>query len=95
MARITDKDLQGVVDRINRVTKSPTVSYMQVDGKLVAQVGNFHLDYAYGGVSLRRMVTDVGGCDNVLSIGYVTKGELYRLMHAFIRGIEFSTLEGN
>lgn len=87
--RITDKQLESVVSRINRATKSPMEPWVQTkDGKLVAQIGNYHLDHAYGGVSLHRMSSTGGGVSDVLSCGHVTKGKLYALMHAFIRGLE-------
>lgn len=86
MSRITEKDLEAVVDRINRVTSSPPASYVKdVDGKLVAQVGNYHLSYAYGGVSLHRMV-EGGGETNVFRCGHVPKRELYVMMQAFLDG---------
>lgn len=57
MNRITIKDLQCMVDRINTVTGSPMQSW--TDGK--ANVGNYHLDWAYGGVALDRMYNTSGG----------------------------------
>ena len=44
--RITQSDLQNVVDRINSVTNSPMQPWE--DG--TAQIGNYHLSGAYGGV---------------------------------------------
>ena len=87
--RITDKHLQAVCDRINRITKSPMEPYVHdpVKGKHVAQVGNYHISHAYGGVCLHRMVNDAGGVSSVLGYGYVPKRELYERMRAFIAGI--------
>lgn len=83
-SRITDSNLQAIVDRINRTTKSPLQPY--AGGK--SQVGNYHLDHAYGGVALYQMDNESGGCRDVLQCGHTTKRNLAELMHAFIRGLE-------
>lgn len=85
--RITEKNLQAVVDRINRTMATPMDSYKVVDGKHVAQVGNYHLSFAYGGVNLCQMVNEGGGCRNVFSCGHVTKRDLYDRMQAYLSGI--------
>lgn len=83
MARITDSNLNAVVTRINRLFNVPNDPYT-ASGE--PNVGNFHLDHAYGGVCLRRM-TKGGGASNVFNCGYVSKKELYSLMFAFIEGV--------
>jgi hypothetical protein len=84
MNRVTEKDLQAIVDRINRITGSPSAPY--IDGK--AQIGNYHLSHAYGGVALHRMYNDAGGVTSPLSTGHIPKRELAGLMYAFINGLE-------
>jgi hypothetical protein len=84
MNRVTEKQLQAVVDRLNRITASPAAPY--IDGK--AQIGNYHLSHAYGGVCLHRMYNEGGGVTSPLSTGHITKRELLGLLHAFINGIE-------
>lgn len=88
MDRITEKHLKSVVDRINRVTNSPLESYTRDGDKLTANIGNYHIDFAYGGVSLDRMVSPGGGVSDVFRCGHVTKRELYNRMHAFLEGLE-------
>jgi hypothetical protein len=88
MNRITDKDLQGTVDYLNRLTDSPDTPYTRIDDKLQANIGNYHLSHAYGGVKLHRMVNEGGGVREPISTGYITKRDLYNQMHAFIRGLE-------
>lgn len=83
MNQITQSNLQAVVDRINRTLDCPMSSY--ADGK--SQVGNYHLDHAYGGVALYQMDNESGGCRDVLQMGHVTKRELYQAMHCFLRGV--------
>ena len=84
MNRITDKYLDAIVDRLNRITGSPAAPY--IDGK--AQIGNYHISHAYGGVCLHRMHNEVGGVSSPLSTGHIPKRELAGLMHAFIAGME-------
>jgi hypothetical protein len=84
MERITEKHLQAIVDRLNRITGMPAAPYWE--GK--AQVGNYHLSHAYGGVALHRMYNDAGGITSPLSTGHITKRELANLMHAYIAGLE-------
>ncbi len=84
MQRITEAHLQAKIDRLNRVTGSPAEPY--TDGK--ANVGNFHLSHAYGGVCLHRMHNSGGGVSSPLSTGHVSKRELAGLLSAFIAGIE-------
>ena len=91
--RVNKGDLEAVVNRINKMTKSPTAAYTRMkDGKFKANIGNFHLDWAYGGVSLVRMVTEGGGITTIIH-GYGTKRELYHKLHAFIRGMKMMERE--
>ena len=89
MQRITEANLEAVVSRINRMTGSPATPYTRDDaGRNRANVGNCHLDFAYGGVSLHRMENEAGGVSDVLRCGHVPKRELWNLMHAYISGLE-------
>ena len=89
MNRITQKDLEAVVTRINKTTGNPTESYIRgEDGRYHAQIGNYHISGAYGGVSLHQMANDGGGVHDVFSCGHVTKRDLYNRMQAFINGLE-------
>lgn len=89
MQKITLKDLEAVVRRINITTDSPLESYTKDKlGKLVANIGNYHLSGAYGGWCLHRMHNANGGITTPINSGYTTKRDLYNLMHAFILGLE-------
>jgi hypothetical protein len=88
MERITQKHLEGLVGRLNRLTGSPMSPYAMVDGKHVAQIGNYHLDYAYGGAQLVRIHNLCGGVSTPLMSGHVSNRECYDGIYAFIRGIE-------
>ena len=84
MDRITEKHLQGLCNRLNAVTGSPDAPY--VNG--VAQIGNYHISHAYGGVCLHRMYNTSGGVSDPLYCGHCSKRELYNRIYAFIQGME-------
>ena len=87
--RITDKHMQALADRMNKLTGSPATPYaVGEDNRSHAQVGNFHISHAYGGVCLHRMSNTSGGVSCPLGNGYGTKRELYDSMHAWLRGHE-------
>ena len=88
--RITDKDLDNLAARLNTLTKSPAKPYDTVDGRMVAQVGNFHISHAYGGVCLHRMSNTSGGVSTPLTSYHEPKRALFDKMHAFIDGLEFA-----
>lgn len=87
--RITEKQLEAIVQRINQTTKSPMETYTKLKtGKFKAHIGNYHLSYAYGGVSLHRMHNSGGGVEDVFGCGHITKRDLANRMWAFLKGIE-------
>ena len=94
MQTVTIKFLQSVCDRINKATNSPMVPYVKGDdGKHHAQIGNYHLSQAYGGVSLHRMYNEGGGVSDVFSCGHVSKRNLSERMFAFINGIDSAKVQ--
>ena len=82
--RITRAHLDAKADTINRMTNSPVESSRMVDGKYVANVGNYHISCAYGGYCLHRMVTKGGGVSDVFNCGHVPARELAGLMSAYM-----------
>jgi hypothetical protein len=90
MNRITNKDLEAVVKAINTLTNMPAETYLRdKNGKLLGQIGNYHLSYAYGGVALHQLMSKSGGVNDIF-YGHMSKRELYGKMQAFIKGIEAS-----
>ena len=86
--RITDRDLEAVCARINVATSSPLLPWSPRDGGgMRANVGAYHLDYAYGGVTLHRMESEGGGISTPIGGGYRTKRELYGEMQAYLAGL--------
>lgn len=88
--RITIANLEAVVDRINRLTGSPANPWRREGDRNRANIGNYHLSHAYGGVCLHRMCNESGGVTTPLGLGHVTKRELHEQLHAFLRGIEIA-----
>lgn len=84
---ITVKNLQAVVDRINKATGSPAEQYSAtIPG--AANVGNYHLSGAYSGYALHRTVNVSGGIIDISKSGHMSKRALYDLMHAYLAGYE-------
>ena len=90
MDRITQKDLEYLADRVNQITESPAEYSTRDDkGTRTTNIGNYHLNYAYGGVKLVRTCTAGGGINDISSGGYGTKRELYNWIHAFMSGLDY------
>ena len=90
MNRISRKDLDGAVNLLNRITGNEAEPYRGEHGKWFANIGNFHISGAYGGVSLHQMVNENGGVRNVFQCGHIPMRDLYNLIHAFRNGIEYA-----
>jgi hypothetical protein len=86
--RITERDLNILLRRLNELTGSPTEYFDKESGSI--NIGHFTLSGAYGGWSLQRVVSDGGGVDDIFQVGHVPKRQLYELIHAYIKGIEFN-----
>jgi hypothetical protein len=89
--RITRAFLDAKVATLNSMTKSPSEPYRTVDGKAVANKGNYHISGAYGGYCLHRMCNEGGGVSDVFSIGHVSTRELAGLMSAYMAGLYDAT----
>ena len=98
--RISIKDLEQLVTVLNNRTNNPVEPYTRtVDdaGKSVfkSNIGNYHLDGAYGGYKLAQIVNEGGGIKDVLYCGFTTKKELHGLIQAYISGIEVERTVSN
>lgn len=82
--------LKAKIAYLNEITNSPIKPYENVNGKLKANIGNFHLYQAYGAYSLHRMVNEGGGISDSYVYGLHTKRELFNRLNAFINGLEFN-----
>lgn len=86
MERITQKDLQTLVDRINKATGNKLEPYDSSKPGCNPNPNVYHLDWAYGGVCLIQMMDKGTGVRSILP-GFGTKRELYDKMHAFLGGL--------
>jgi hypothetical protein len=89
--RINRTHLDAKAATLNSMTKSPSEPYRTVDGKLTANVGNYHISRAYGGYCLHRMCNESGGVSDVFSCGHVSARELAGLMSAYMSGLYDAT----
>jgi hypothetical protein len=89
MDRVTMKDLEYLVSEINRLTGSPTEPYTKTESGYKANIGNFHLDGAYGGWQLQRMENLDGGTSQPLGDGFYSKRELATRLKMFINGLSW------
>ena len=76
---ITEAQLREMVDHINDAAGTSRKPY--IDG--VAQLGNYHISFAYGGVSLHQIYNKAGGIVDVFRRGHMPKRDLYNLMYSF------------
>ena len=96
MDRITNKHLEAQIKYLNDITGSPETPWARGDdGKLVANVGNYHLSGAYGGVCVHRMENEHGGVSTPITYGHVPKRELHGKLRAYIDGIEHGLNQAN
>lgn len=91
MKRIGQNQLSHLVCLINDRTKSPKHTYTKgKDGQYTGNIGNYHLDWAYGGVQLCQLVNPAGGVRVISTDGFGTKRQLHSWMQAFLSGLETS-----
>ena len=92
--RITQKQLESKIAYLNVMTGNPEKPWKEpVDGRMTANVGNFHLYSAYGYYNLHQITNEGGGVKDVFNYGS-TKRELGMLIDAFMRGIEYDIFKG-
>ena len=85
---VTLKMLQHKVEYINEVFGHPKEPYTKNDNGVRANVGNYHLSQAYGGVALVQIVNESGGVTMPMGYGHVPKRELYNQLLGFTAGIQ-------
>ena len=87
MNRITKGMLEAKADYLNTIMGQPVESYRKEGKTYKANIGNYHISYAYGGASLHRMSNEAGGVSTPIGHGHVPKRELLNQMEAYIRGL--------
>jgi len=87
--RTTLAQLEALTAELNKLLNRPLKPYEKDNGKLTAQIGNFHLYHAYGAVALHEMANEKGAVQETIGLG--TKKELYTALHKLIQGVELAT----
>lgn len=86
--RVTIKQLEQQVKYLNELTGNPTTPYTRKDGRNNANIGNYNISQAYGGVCLHQITNAGGGVTCPLMQGHEPKKDLDAKLRAFITGIE-------
>jgi len=86
MDRITNAQLQYLVERINTLTNNPLTYSTRDNSQFKANIGHYHLYGAYGATGLHQTMNEGGGVHEI--IGLSTKRELYNRMQSFISGLQ-------
>lgn len=86
--RTSIQTLKTLVNEINNFKGMPLEPYSRIDGKLQANIGNYHLSQAYGGICVHRMANENGGITTPIWGGHVPKREAENMIRAFLKGLE-------
>ena len=87
--RITERDLEICITRLNKATGKPITPYTRDEnGHFTGNIGNYHLDSAYGGYRLVQMVNHGGGITVISNGGFVSKRDLYNQLHTALAFLE-------
>ncbi len=87
---ITKIMLTEQVERLNVLTSNPLTPWtlVKTGREVTANIGNYSLDWAYGGVQLQQVCTESGGITHPLNTGYATKKVCFDAIYDFIIGIK-------
>lgn len=92
--RITEKQLQHLVNRINDVMGTPLTMFpadYATNRDQGRNEGHYCLNFANGGVSLHqvgKLTRNGQGERDTLECGHTTRRDLFNQMHAYLRGAE-------
>jgi len=84
--RISIKDLEGLVNRLNTVTGNNQNPWNRETKK--SNIGTYTLDGAYGGWALYQIDNESGGVRDISQCGHASKRELYSIIRSYLNGIE-------
>ena len=81
--------IQAQLDHLNEITNQPLKPYERdiEAGRSIAQIGNYHLSHAYGGVCVHQMANEGGGVRTPLCSYHEPKRDCYEKLVSFISGI--------
>jgi hypothetical protein len=85
--RITDVDIARILHRINTALEAPVKPWITDENNILrSQPGCHILDNAYGGYSLRKLLSP-DGAETAITSGYIPKRQVYAQMQAYLAGI--------
>ena len=89
MERVSIKDIECAVDHLNELAGTPKTPWTRgADGKHRANIGNYHISQAYGGVAIHQMQNLGGGIRQLFGYGHMPKRDCLNQLHAFLLGFE-------
>ncbi len=94
MDRITQKQLDSLVEELNVKTGNPTSYGSREADRFKTNVGHYHLYQAYGGVELVQTMNEGGGITVISRNGCTTKRDLYGQIRALLDGISIGLVQG-
>ncbi len=78
--RITEKTLQMAIDQLNWIKGFREKIEWNT-------IGSYQLSYAYGGVSLHKVLSEHGAIRDVFNCGHIPKKDLYNRICAYRIGM--------
>ena len=85
MKRVTLSDLNELCEELNKMTSCPLETCTRdKDGNFTHNVGNYHLNMAYGGHKIVRNVNTSGGIREITH-GFLSKRECLDKGHEYAR----------
>ena len=85
MTRVTEKMLEKQITYLNIETEQPLNPWERIDGKLKANIGNYHLYRCHGVFALDRMNNESGGVNRIFTAS--NGRELFNLIRAYRAGM--------
>lgn len=85
--RTSINTLRYLIEQINIAKENPLTPYTRDGEKLVANIGNFHLSQAYGGVCVNEIANEAGGCRMPIWCGHIPKRDAEMQLRAYLMGL--------
>lgn len=95
MTRVTEKQLDNIIERLNVATNNPTTYGVREDNSFKCNIGHYKLSAAYGGYQLQQIMNEGGGANVVSRNGYTTKRDLFCQIEMLLNGVEINKLTGD
>jgi hypothetical protein len=85
MTRVTEKMLEKQIQYLNIETEQPLKTWERIDGKVRANIGNYHLYRCHGVFALDRITNESGGVHRIFTAS--NGRELFNLICAYRAGM--------